>query len=390
MENSPQYRIGEICAIVKGSYPTLSTEPGEYPLVVTAPFRRSASTYQLEGPAVCVPLISSTGHGDAAMHRVHYQEGKFALANLLVALLPKNPDQCDVKYLYHLLMAKKDDYFVPLMTGTANVSLKEKDIANVLIPLPPLAEQRRIVARIEELAARIEEARGLRRAAMEEGERIVTTQAGRLVGDPYNNIQGELLFSQFAKIEEVALDVADGPHATPQYTSQGIPFITVLNIASGRLNFSGAKFISPDDHAFYQKRAKAEKGDVLISKDGSIGIPCFIDTDREFSFFVSVALIKPKHHLLDGRFLTWMLQTPYLQERMRSRSRGDMIRHLVLREIRDLLIPLPPLEEQRRIVAYLDELQAKADELKRVQAESAAELEALLPAVLEEAFAGRL
>ena len=89
------YRIGNICSMVKGTYPTMNTEPGEYPLVVTAKYRRSASTYQLEGSAVCIPLISSTGHGDAALHRVHYQEGKFALANLLVALIPYDLNFCD-------------------------------------------------------------------------------------------------------------------------------------------------------------------------------------------------------------------------------------------------------------------------------------------------------
>src|SRR2546426_1412066 len=96
------YRIGDICSLVRGSFPTLKTEPGEYPLVVTAAFRRSANTYQLEGPAVCVPLISSTGHGHAALHRVHYQEGRFALANLLVALRPNDPNTCYAKYLYYL------------------------------------------------------------------------------------------------------------------------------------------------------------------------------------------------------------------------------------------------------------------------------------------------
>jgi len=80
------YRLGELCDMVKGTSPTLKTLPGPYPLVVTAEFRRSADTWQLEGPAVCIPLVSSTGHGDAALHRVHYQEGKFALANLLIAL----------------------------------------------------------------------------------------------------------------------------------------------------------------------------------------------------------------------------------------------------------------------------------------------------------------
>ena len=113
------------------------------------------------------------GHGDAALHRVHYQEGKFALANLLVALLPKDPNICDAKYPYLLLTAKKDEYFVPMMLGTANVSLKEKDIANVEIPLPSVEEQRRVVTRIEELAAKIQEARVLRKQATREAEKLI-------------------------------------------------------------------------------------------------------------------------------------------------------------------------------------------------------------------------
>ena len=87
---SQTFRIGELCQMVRGESPTMKTEPGEYPLVVTAAYRRSSSTYQIEGPSVCIPLVSSTGHGDAAIHRVHYQDGKFALADLLIALLPRN------------------------------------------------------------------------------------------------------------------------------------------------------------------------------------------------------------------------------------------------------------------------------------------------------------
>ena len=92
----------------------------------------------------------------------------------------------------------------------------------------------------------------------------------------------------------------------------------------------------------------------------------------------------------DGEFLTWALRAPYLQERIAARSRGDMIRHLVLREIRDLTIPVPPLLEQRRIVSELDALQTEVDALKRLQAETAAELAALLPALLDRAFKGEL
>ena len=175
-----RFKIGEICQLVRGTSPTLKTPPGPYPLVVTAEFRRTADSWQLEGPAVCVPLISSTGHGDAALHRVHYQDGKFALANLLVALLPNDPEVCYGKYLYHLLMTRKNELFVPLMLGTANVSLKERDIAEVEISLPLLAEQRRIVARIEELSAQIHDAHALRQQASEEAEALLYAQAGKI------------------------------------------------------------------------------------------------------------------------------------------------------------------------------------------------------------------
>lgn len=222
------YRIGDICSMVKGTYPTMNTEPGQYPLVVTAEYRRSASTYQLDGQAVCVPLISSTGHGDAALHRVHYQEGKFALANLLVALIPNDLNLCDARYLYQLLMAKKNLYFVPLMSGTANVSLKIQDIANVEIPLPPLEEQRRIVARIEELAAKIEEARGLRRKAVEETKELWNSS----LKSTFEQLAKIYQHKTFQEICEVVRGGSPRPAGDPTYYDGQIPFLKVADLTA--------------------------------------------------------------------------------------------------------------------------------------------------------------
>jgi type I restriction enzyme S subunit len=302
-----------------------------------------------------------------------------------------NKDRVDIRCLWWLL---RSDTFRELLLeyvpGGIKAELKAKRFLPIPIPLPSLEEQRRIVARIEQLAAKIEEAQGLQQQAVEEADAILAAHLKLLFGNPYANERGYLGIGNFSRLNEVVVDVADGPHVTPTYVESGIPFVTVLNITSGRVNFSGAKNIALEDHRQFQKRARVEKGDVLISKDGTIGIPCFVDTDREFSFFVSVALIKPRRDVLDGRFLTWALRVPYLQERIGNRSRGDMIRHLVLREIRNLVVPLPPLSEQHRIVAYLDSLQAKVDTLKRLQAETAAELDALLPSILDKAFSGEL
>jgi type I restriction enzyme S subunit len=338
----------------------------------------------MEGPAVCVPLISSTGHGDAALHRVHYQEGKFALANLLVALIPKDKTICDPQYLYHLLMAKKEDYFVPLMLGTANVSLKEQDIAGVEISLPPLSEQRRVVSRIVELAPRIEKARGLQREAKAEANALLPATLGNF-------------FKEVSKTHAVSTlgslcsQITDGPHKTPTYVQAGIPFVTVKNMVTGKLSFDDLEYITEEDHAEFSKRCKPEFGDVLYSKDGATrGRACFVDTNRDFSIFVSVALIKPLRDRLDGRYLCYLLSSTWIRDLMNAKSRGDMIPHIVLKQIKSFPVPTPPVPEQRRIVVRLDKLQANIDALRNLQSDTAAELDALMPSILSKAFRGEL
>jgi type I restriction enzyme S subunit len=131
--------------------------------------------------------------------------------------------------------------------------------------------------------------------------------------------------------------------------------------------------------------------EVIISRDRATrGRPCFVDTDREFGYFVSVALIKPFRYRLYGQYLVYFLNSNWIKDRMADKSRGYMIPHIVLREIRAFPVPTPPLAEQRRIVNELNALQAKMVALKNLQAETAAELGALLPAVLDRAFNGGL
>lgn len=272
-------------------------------------------------------------------------------------------------------------------TPTSRNRLKEALFLRMQIPLPPLPEQRRVVARIQELWARIENARTLRREALEEASVLSSSHLGacfaRLAGAFPVHPLGEL-----------TSHILDGPHKTPRYVSEGvsrIPFVTVKNMVTGRLSFTDLNFISPEDHKEFTRRCKPERGDVLYSKDGATrGRPCLVDTDREFSFFVSVALIKPLRDRLDSRYLVHLLNSNWIRDRMSDRSRGDMIPHIVLREIRAFPVPLPSLSQQRRVVTELDTLHSEVNALKQLQAETGAELEALTPAILDRAFEGEL
>lgn len=144
MSEWKKVKIGDICKIVKGTTGIASAEPGEYPLVVTAEERKTCSTYQFDCEAVCIPLVSSSGHGKKSLKNVHYQSGKFALGTILCAVIPNNPQELDARYLHQYLQFYKDIILVPLMKGAANVSLSMKDIATVEFPLPPIDRQREL------------------------------------------------------------------------------------------------------------------------------------------------------------------------------------------------------------------------------------------------------
>ena len=153
-----QVTLGEVCTLTKGTTPTQKAVPGPYPLVVTAADFLSSDTYQFDGEAVCVPMVSSTGHGHASLKRVHYASGKFAVANIITALETKPDAAIDMRYLWLVLDHGRADIIVPLMKGTANVSLSQRALSGARIVLPPLDEQRRIVDLIGTLDEVIEAA----------------------------------------------------------------------------------------------------------------------------------------------------------------------------------------------------------------------------------------
>ncbi len=139
---APFVALSEISQIERGKSSSTKTPVGPYPLVLTAEESKTSSSFDFEGDAVCVPLISATGHGKANLKRVHRISGKFALANLLAAVFPKK-DILNIDYLYWILMGGLDR-LAALMSGAANVSMKVDDLEVFKIPLPSMEIQRQV------------------------------------------------------------------------------------------------------------------------------------------------------------------------------------------------------------------------------------------------------
>ena len=299
--------------------------------------------------------------------------------------------------------------------GCAQFNINQKILKAVFVPLPPLAEQVRIVAKIEKFEPLIAEYDKLEQQATKLDEEIYDklkksilqyaiqgklvpqdpndepasvlleriraekkAKLGKKYVDSYiykgddncyyehiaGRVQDELVEVPFdmpdtwewCRLKTILNLLTDGTHSTPKYTTNGIPFISVKDLSSGKISFNNTKFISQAEHLELSKRCHPCKGDILITKVGTTGIPVLVDTDKEFSLFVSVALLKFNGALINTEYLLYLLKSPLVQLQATENTRGVGNKNWVLSDIEQTLIVIPPLAEQKRIVAKINEI----------------------------------
>ena len=285
----------------------------------------------------------------------------------------------------------------------------------MLVPFPPLNEQKRIVAKIEELLPFIEEydkkeqklttlnqqfpdqlKKSILQAAIQgqlvaqdpndepaselikriqaEKERLISekkikkpkvkSEIAVRNGLPYEIINGverciadELPFEIpeswcWVRLNDY-LDVRDGTHDTPKYVVSGIPLVTSKNLNNGKLDFSNIKYISEEDHKQISLRSGVDVGDILFAMIGSIGNPVLIKENSNFSI-KNIGLFKKYISDTSMEYVYYMLLK--LQDDMRKKASGGVQSFVSLSFLRDYLIPIPPLNEQKRIVQKIEEL----------------------------------
>ena len=170
---------------------------------------------------------------------------------------------------------------------------------------------------------------------------------------------------EWVRLSDV-IDVRDGTHNTPPYYKTGVPLVTSKNLSNGQLDFSDVKYISEDNAMEINKRSKVEKGDILFAMIGSIGNPVLVTEDRAFCI-KNVALFKNFSTKINMKYIFWLLV--FLQNEMKTIASGGVQSFISLKVFRNYIIPLPPIAEQHRIVARIEELQPDIDAYDKAQTE---------------------
>ncbi len=184
-----------------------------------------------------------------------------------------------------------------------------------------------------------------------------------LSGERYKSATSHNSSYSFAKLEDITNRITDGTHRTPNYTDSGVPFLRVTDIT---LSNDSKKFISIEEHQELIKRCNPQVGDVLYSKNGTIGVAKLIDWNYEFSIFVSLALLKPIYEKVIPRYLEVILNSEETLKRAKGFSKSGTVTNLHLVDIKQIQIPLPPLSIQQEIVAEVEGYQKIIDGAKMV------------------------
>jgi len=310
------------------------------------------------------------------------------------------------KYLFYYLMSMRQSY-IGMAEGGAQPNISKEKIVNSLIPLPPAEEQRRIVAKIEELlpyvdcyAAAYEKLEQFNAKFPEDMKKSILQYAiqGKLVEQRPEEGTGKELYQQIQtekqrlikkgkikkekplpKITEDELpfdipeswkwcrlsdviDVRDGTHDSPKYVPVGIPLVTSKNLVNGVIDYGNVKYITQEDADKINVRSMVDDDDILFAMIGSIGNPVLVKKDREFCI-KNMALFKRFANTdISMRYVYWFLF--YAQYKLKKEASGGVQSFISLSRFREYLIPLPPVAEQNRIVAKLEEILPLCERLK--------------------------
>lgn len=294
--------------------------------------------------------------------------------------------------------------------GTAQPNLAAKSFEQFLFPLPPLAEQKRIVAKIEELLPLIEryekawsrledfnkrfpgdmqksilqmaiqgklveqrpeEGTGKELYRQIQAEKQALIKAGKIKKQkPLPEItedEAELSIPDswaLCKLGMISRLITDGEHKTPQRVAEycGYYLLSARNVRDGYISLQDVDYVDKEEYETISKRCNPKRGDVLISCSGSVGRCAVVDDDNNYVMVRSAAMVSPV--FINSVYLMLAVQSEFVQSQIRDRTKQTAQANLFQDAIRNLVIPLPPLAEQKRIVARLEELLPLCNRLK--------------------------
>ena len=254
--------------------------------------------------------------------------------------------------------------------GVAYPAIAETKLGTLAATIPPAAEQAAIARFLEHADRRFQRyirAKQKLIALLEEQKQTITHHlvTRGVGGESTQETTGDPWFPRVPAnwnvmtMRRVITKSVDGPHHSPEYLDEGIPFLSARNIKVDGWSLADVKFISQDDYETFCKRVKPEVGDVLYTKGGTTGVARAVDLDHPFQVWVHVAVLKLDLKRILPRYLTAALNSPRCYEQSQLHTRGATNQDLGLGRMKEIVLPVPPIDDQTRVIPQIDTVEQR-------------------------------
>lgn len=416
--------IGKLFNIEKGSLQSSKCTPGQYSFITAGEEWKTHIEYTHDCEALVFAMAASGSLG-----RTHYVNGKFIASDLCFILTPKKEyvSKVNLRFYSFYFNTYRERIVKATATGTSKLAINRKSFSNYQIYLVDIEKQNQLLHKLDKMKSisdgllqtiqqQQKYAEMLRQSILQqavEGKLCeqdpndepasvllekIKAEKERLIAEkkikkqkPLPPIsEEEKTFDlpkgwEWCRLGELVTSVTDGPHYSPEYHDKGIPFISGRNITLKGIDFSTAKFISPQLHEELSKRCRPETGDILYTKGGETGKAVVNDIDFEFNVWVHVAVLKPSTFVYN-KYLALALNSPHCYALSQKYTHGTGNRDLGLTRMIKITVPLPPANEQQRIVQRVTKLMGQCNLLERELSISKKYASQLMESVLQEAF----
>lgn len=263
--------------------------------------------------------------------------------------------EVDLRFFRYQFLARRLD-LVSLGQGSTFLELSTDALAALKLTRPPLSEQRETADFLDAETGRID-------SLIEKKERVIELVGQRHVA---------LIDRQVASVPSSRLRLSrlletrlmDGPHETPEFVDDGVPFLSVDNVVEDRLVFDRTRRISRDAHQRYAAKCLPRRGDVIVTKAASIGRVALVETDLDFNVWSPLAVLRPDIRRIDPAFLYHALRSTALQDAIQLAASSNTQKNVAMTDLAAVHIPVPDLASQRRVAQRLTEDRLRTDEIR--------------------------
>jgi type I restriction enzyme S subunit len=254
----------------------------------------------------------------------------------------------DRRYLYYWFTSKKIQAklrsFGNKTTNISNLSIKRAN--DLVIPLPPLAQQQRIAAILDKAA----EIKAKREQAIAKLDELAQSTFVEMFGSSIEN--------EGVELRSICDRVTDGTHQSPEWVDGGIPFIFISNIVNGEINLKTHKFISNNTYEELTRNCQINVGDILYTTVGSYGNVALVRDESKFAFQRHIAHIKPKQDIVNSRFMATMLGCTFVRRQVDKVARGVAQKTVNLGDLAKLKVICPPIKLQQEFAKRVELIEA--------------------------------